>query len=556
MKSLILMVLLNSSLGLAGEKIVETLGENFISHGYSDNPSKALAKQESCNTAKRELMAFVFGAAFQLNQNMIRSLGVLDYSQEVSVTTGEIVLRSAMTETAVSDGVMECLITYPVLEATIEKDRLKSAHNKTIRFAEIGDPNNLLGGVLEILTIPEDADVLIDNVRWGTTPLRLNGKLSTGTHTIILEKQNYKLVEETFAMSSSKTRIEKILKRATGKLKIITDPEGAAIKINEEEVAHSPTNEIELIAGQKLKVEITHPEAETNIIYLTLGRDEEKTINQKLLLKPAFISLNIVPNKAVLISTDGIERPKLLPNSWIQLEAGVHQISVSAENYAESTFSINLRGGEKKAMATINLTSLKEIAAKKLALEEKEKLAQQLSEEAEKIRLENEAFVTRYQFTLKPVVQDYLKKNIYIIPLGFSFFSSRRFSFGLEYKFTDEQTTNKAGQNVKLKSYYEVFINGIFWPIKSDFISFGFGPEFNYREINFDSFNSTVWDEKTNIRTFYRRDRHVALGGVMALQIELLQTQAGTKFGLEANYRRMDFLKKIDSQSYGIYFDY
>jgi hypothetical protein len=389
------LVLLNSDIILAGEKVVETREENYISHGFSENPSKALAKQESCNTAKRELIAFVFGAAFQLNQNMIRSLGAMDYSQDVSVNTGEIVLRSAMTETSVTDGVTECLITYPVQEANIEKDRLKSAQNKNIRFVDIGDPDNIKGGVLEIVTIPEDTDVLIDNVRWGTTPLRLNGKISAGIHTITLENQNYKTVEEKIEISNRKTRIEKILKRATGKLKMITDPEGALIKINEEELGHSPTNEIELLSGQKIKIEVTHPETETYVQYITLARDELKTINQKLPLKPGLISLNIVPNKEVLISFDGIVRPKLLPNSWIQLEAGTHDIAVSAKDYAETIISIDLRGGEKKAIPTMILVSLKEIEEKRLEKEKQEKIEQLATEEAQRQRDQNETELNR-----------------------------------------------------------------------------------------------------------------------------------------------------------------
>lgn len=389
MKCFTIFVLIYATISSAGDKVVDTSPENYIAHGYSENASKALAKQESCNTAKRELMAFVFGAAFQLNQNMIRSLGVMDYSQDVSVNTGEIVLRAAMTETSVLDGVTECLITYPIQEANIEKDRLKSAQNKNIRFVDIGDPNNIRGGVLEIVTIPEDTDVLIDNVRWGTTPLRLNGKLSAGTHLIRLENQNYKIVEETIEVSNAKTRIQKILKRATGKLKMITDPEGAAIKINEEDIGHSPTNEIELIAGQKLKVEVSHPETETYVQFITLSRDEVKTINQKLLLKPGFISLNVVPNKDVMIGIDGTIKSNLLPNSWIQLEAGTHEISVSAKDYAETSFSVDLRGGEKKAMPTITLVTFAEEEKTKLA---EEKRLAGISRSEEKYREELKIF--------------------------------------------------------------------------------------------------------------------------------------------------------------------
>lgn len=386
MKIIIFFIFFYSASSLSGEKIVETRGDNYVAFGYSDKKNKELAKSEACNSAKKELITFVFGASFQINQNMIRSLGVMDYSQDVAVNTGEVVLRAAMTETNTNDDTAKCTITYPMQEANIERDRLKSTqNNKNIRFTEIGDSRNMKGGVLEIVTIPEDTDVLIDNVRWGSTPLRLYGKLDIGTHTIRLDNPNYKIIEEKFEIgNASKTRIDKILKRATAKLKIITDPEGANVKINEDIAGHTPTQEIELIAGQKLKIEVSHPETETNVQYVTLIRDEVKTLNQKLLLKPGFISLNVIPNKDVAIAIDNIERPTLSTNSWIQLEAGSHEVTVSAKDYAENTFAVDLKGGEKQAIPTIELVSLKEIEKKRLAEEKNQEEENNKRYEAEK----------------------------------------------------------------------------------------------------------------------------------------------------------------------------
>lgn len=374
MKYIFLTLILASRFAFSSEKIVEMGVENYIAHGYSENPSKELAKQESCNTAKRELIAYVFGAAFQINQNMIRSLGVLDYSQDISVNTGEVLLRAAMIETSTNDDLSKCTITYPIQEANIEKERLKSAQNsKIIKFTDIGDPNNIKGGVLEVVTIPEDTDVWIDNVRWGTTPLRLNTKLKPGEHTLRLENDNYKIVDEKFVIGNTKTRIDKILKRATGKLKIITDPAGALVKINEEEIGHSPTKEIELLAGQKFRVEVIHPEAETFVQNITLIRDEKKEIAQKLLLKPGFISLNVTPRENVMLRIDGVNRPDLYINTWIKLEAGTHEIFASAVNYEGKKISIDVRGGEKLTIPTIDLISLTELERLKIEEEKIEK---------------------------------------------------------------------------------------------------------------------------------------------------------------------------------------
>src|SRR5665213_3512495 len=96
----------------AGEKTVTPDAENYTAIGYSDNSSEQLAKQDACNAARRELIGYVFGAAYQINQNMVRSLGILDYGQDVSVNTGEIIIRGAITETSASHGTTKCTITY------------------------------------------------------------------------------------------------------------------------------------------------------------------------------------------------------------------------------------------------------------------------------------------------------------------------------------------------------------------------------------------------------------------------------------------------------------
>ncbi len=401
MKKIIFVLFLYTNVLFSGEKIVEVQSDNYISRGYSEKASRELAKVDACNSARKELIAFVFGATFQINQNMIKSLGVMNYSQDVSINTGEIVLRAAMTETSLYSNVTKCTITYPIQEAMIELDRLKSAqNNKSIRFTDIGDPNNMKGGVLEIVTIPEDTDVFIDNVRWGTTPLRLYGKLNIGTHTVRLDNPNYKVVEESFEVgATSKVRINKILKRATGKLKITSDPEGATVKINEEEITQTPTQDIELLAGQKLKIEVNHPETETNIQYITLIRDESKTLNQKLLLKPGFISLNVIPSTNISIEIDGVKKTFSSSNSWIQLEAGDHQISVSSKDHAKETFNINIHGGERKAIPTIKLVTLKSIEEARIADEKYQREEQIKRDERERIAREEEEERKRNELT-------------------------------------------------------------------------------------------------------------------------------------------------------------
>lgn len=343
----------------ASERIVSTEGDSYKAVGYSENPSERLAKDEACNAARRELISYVFGAAYQVNQNMVRSLGVLDYSQDVSMSTGQILIRGALTETSKSGRHIKCVISYPVEEAKIEKDRLKSAQNlKADRFTEIGDATDLTGGVLEIATIPENVDVFVDNIRWGTSPLRLNSKLSPGRHIVRLEHEHYQPIEETVDIGgSAKVRLERIMRRATGRLIVNSAPlDGARVFINEEEVATTPTNPLDLLAGQRLLVRIEHPETETYTQTLKLTRGENRVLNVDLPLRPSWISLNVKPSDGVSAVMDKMTDVPL--NKFIQIKPGEHVILIQKDGYDDATVRFKVRGGERKALETVELKSI------------------------------------------------------------------------------------------------------------------------------------------------------------------------------------------------------
>lgn len=384
MRLTIFLVFLISTTASAGEKAITADAENYTAVGYSENSSEQLAKQDACNAARRELIGYIFGAAYQINQNMVKSLGVLDYSQDVAVNSGEVIIRGAITDTSFGGSTTKCTITYPIQEAKLEKERLKSANSKTVKFTDIGDANSLKGGVLEIVTVPDEVEVLIDNVRWGVTPLRLYGKLSAGTHLLRLEDPNYKIIEEQIEVgTTSKTRIDKVMKRATGRLTIRTDPSGAKVRINSQEVGRSPIGSIELLAGQNLRVEIEHSEAEANSQSLRLIRDEEKALIIKLPLRPAFVSLNTNPADATIV----LDGSKAELNRWIQVEPGAHKVKVSKSGYISTNISIDLVGGERKAMPTIILESLSE---RERLLQEEEMQRQKEAEQSLKEKLKQE----------------------------------------------------------------------------------------------------------------------------------------------------------------------
>ncbi len=345
----------------AWEKNVREENGNYIAVGYSSNTDDLLAKKESCNEARKELIQFLFGAAYVINENMIRSVGVVDVSTNLSADTGTVVLIGVASENSEEKDAVKCKLSYPVSESNLEKERLKSVdRSASIKFNDIGDKDNLSKGTLEVISIPDGAKVILDNETWGVTPVRIYGKVSEGDHRLRIEHDNYRAIEEMIEVGRQ-TRIQKILKRATAKLRILTTPEKAIVKINGEEVGHSPTGFLEILAGQQITFKVSHPEAQEYSQGLQLSADEEKTLDIKLPLKPSQFSVNVVPSKNVTIVVDGKERDYYQVNKWIQVPAGYHSLVISAPNHKSHLEEIQLKGGDRKALPTIELEITEEV---------------------------------------------------------------------------------------------------------------------------------------------------------------------------------------------------
>jgi hypothetical protein len=332
------------------EQSVSKTGSDYIAIGNSDHENKIKATEEACNRAKRELISYVFGATYQVNQNSLRSSGVVEYSEGISMNSRQVVLRGVVQEKDTG----RCVIRYPIEEAELELKRLKSVKQlSTVQFTEIGNEGMMKGGVLEIVTIPDDVEVFIDGVRWGSTPLKLNQKLALGEHRLRLDHPQYQIVEETVEIGTLKrTRIEKVMKRATGKIRIETEPENALVKIDGETIGESPTRTIEVLAGNRFMVEATHPDTETTTQSVTMERDEERTLRIKLAIRPGYVNFRFVQSD-LRVEIDGrtIEKPE----DWNQIESGSHDLVVEKKGYLSHRESFTLRAGEKKSFTSIFL---------------------------------------------------------------------------------------------------------------------------------------------------------------------------------------------------------
>jgi len=124
------------------------------------------------------------------------------------------------------------------------------------------------GGTLTVITVPERAEVWIDDGYVGLTPIR-DKTLAVGKYTLrLVDPSRQKSASETIVINDGERLIiERALGGSYAKLRVDTDPQGADVSISTE-LGKTPFVNEYLTTGQ-YKIEIRHPNAK----YLPITKD-------------------------------------------------------------------------------------------------------------------------------------------------------------------------------------------------------------------------------------------------------------------------------------------
>jgi hypothetical protein len=156
-------------------------------------------------------------------------------------------------------------------------------------------PTTGTGGTLTVITVPERAEVWINNGYAGLTPIR-DKLLPEGTYTLrLVDPLRQNSASETIVISEGERLIiERTLGGSYGKLRIDTDPQGAEVAIIAE-LGKTPLVNDYLTPGE-YRLEIRHP----NTKYMPLLKDvsfadgQPITISHKLEKPPIFTTKRLV----------------------------------------------------------------------------------------------------------------------------------------------------------------------------------------------------------------------------------------------------------------------
>jgi len=150
-------------------------------------------------------------------------------------------------------------------------------------------------GTLTVITVPERAEVWINDGYVGLTPIR-DKSLAVGKYTLrLVDPSRQKSASETVVIvEGERLVVERSLGGSYAKLRVDTDPQGADVSISTD-LGKTPLINEYLTTGQ-YKIEIRHPNAK----YLPITKDvsfidgQSVTISNKLEKPPIFTNKRLV----------------------------------------------------------------------------------------------------------------------------------------------------------------------------------------------------------------------------------------------------------------------
>ena len=197
---------------------------------------------------------------------------------------------------------------------------------------------------ISIQSLPTGANILIDGKSSGISPNTL--EVLEGEHTMVLNKSGYKPFEQSLVVKASQPQfLDSIeLSRLDSKLKVTTNPNGAAVNINSIYQGLSPVI-VELPPLKPHVVEVSKPGYQTQTEEIILPTSEEIQANGtkdflqiETNLKPIQGFIRVIGTEGASILADGKQIAQI--PSTIELLAKAQTLIVQKEGYVTQEINI------------------------------------------------------------------------------------------------------------------------------------------------------------------------------------------------------------------------
>jgi len=325
--------------------------------GVSTSIDEASAVREAYENAVEQAIRENFGTAVEIGVQTFESSIEATYTRRVSEKSQKALIRGfEQVDTHRKGQTLHVLFRYSIEEIKMEKARLeKIIPIEEHRYTESSGSSLQKGGI-EVTTDPEDILIFIDDVPYGKSNLRLLNKLEPGLHTMRLDHPHFLTVfEEVIVVPNDTIKVTKNMVRAEGRLNITTWPiSGAEVFIDGRSIGKTPV-ECSIPAGLTAEIRIEHQEAEPVITQAVVNKQEIRSIQQNLVLKPSLLTITSLPEGAT-VSINGREAGR---TPIVKTPVPARQrlaIRLAKEGCMVHTFNLDgLAGGEDKTLPPISL---------------------------------------------------------------------------------------------------------------------------------------------------------------------------------------------------------
>jgi len=211
-------------------------------------------------------------------------------------------------------------------------------------------------GSVDIVTDPPGANIIIDGVERGLTPMTIDS-LVTGSHRMFLVYPGYETLQKGIKSEEGKTiTISEVLLPKTGSLTLITKPTGANVYINNVLKGKTPFNVSDILVKDYI-VMLALKDYETVTRRLTVQYNEDITHNFSLDPLPGDISVITFPEKVNIRVGDKKYKSNNVGMVNIQLPVGKHKLIFNLKGYENTERFITLVANEKTVLE-VNLKKL------------------------------------------------------------------------------------------------------------------------------------------------------------------------------------------------------
>ena len=200
-------------------------------------------------------------------------------------------------------------------------------------------------GVLQVISHPTGAQVLLDGKDVGKTELVLN-EAESGVHTIRVQMPFYTPVEKTITIEPNDiTKVEVSLQRSAGSILVVSEPSGAEVLVGKEK-GRTPATFKDLPAGEySVRVELDGYYPWEQMV--TIKADETIRVSAEL-EKHAVLVVDVIPDGTV--SVDG-NREQASPARFPAIPLGEHAITARLPDYEPKTVDVTVQAGRKKTIS-------------------------------------------------------------------------------------------------------------------------------------------------------------------------------------------------------------